>query len=217
MKWNEMQEKAIYTQHKNILVSASAGSGKTAVLIARLLNLIQNEKIEINEILAMTFTEAAANEMKKRMAKELNHALDHCDEQEKTYLQKQLANLSNAHISTIHGFCLDIIQNYYYTIALDKERVNTIMDDALTSKLIEKSMEYTFTHFMESDNFLTLCQIFSHRANSYQTLKENIQVLVESIEQKMENTEEKRPDLYDDLSDELDEVNEVLDALEQVC
>ena len=69
--WNDEQIKAIYTKHKNVLVSASAGAGKTTVLIARLVELVINNRIGIEHILAMTFTEAAANEMKKRLAAEL--------------------------------------------------------------------------------------------------------------------------------------------------
>lgn len=174
-QWNKMQEKAIYTQDKNVLISASAGSGKTTVLVARLLHLVQNKKVEIDRILAMTFTEAAANEMKKRMAKELTNAYNHsADEEEKQYLNKQLANLSNSYISTIHGFCLNIIQNYYYIIKLKKERVNSIMDDAKSADILQRSMDFTFTHFMNDDTFLELRIIFSGQGNSDLALKESI-------------------------------------------
>ena len=173
--WNAMQEKAIFTHDKNILVSASAGSGKTTVLIARLLHLIQDKKIEINRILAMTFTEAAANEMKKRMAKELTNALEMCeDSDEQDYLKKQLANLSSSYISTIHGFCLAIIQNYYYIIGLQKERVENIIDDAASASLIERSIDQTFQHYLSYDEFLYLRTIFSARANNDDALKESI-------------------------------------------
>ena len=60
-QWNEMQLKAIETKQKNVLVSASAGSGKTTVLIERLMRLVMEERVEVDAILAMTFTEAAAN------------------------------------------------------------------------------------------------------------------------------------------------------------
>ena len=74
-EWNPMQLKAIQTKEHNILVSASAGSGKTTVLIARLMDLVMKDHVSIDSILAMTFTEAAANEMKKRLATELQKAL----------------------------------------------------------------------------------------------------------------------------------------------
>ena len=78
-QWNTQQQKAITTKHKNILVSASAGSGKTTVLIARLIDLVIRDRIPVSSILAMTFTEAAASEMKKRLAKELHALLQHAE------------------------------------------------------------------------------------------------------------------------------------------
>ena len=85
-EWNPMQLKAIQTKERNILVSASAGSGKTTVLIARLMDLVMKDHVSIDSILAMTFTEAAANEMKKRLATELQKALISAHtEEEKSY------------------------------------------------------------------------------------------------------------------------------------
>lgn len=173
-KWNPMQEKAIYTKHKNILVSASAGSGKTTVLIARLLHLVQDEKMDVNRILAMTFSEAAANEMKKRLAIALKEAIQKSDnQQEKEYLQTQLATLGSAYISTIHGFCLQIIQKYYYIISLDKERVNNVMDDANKTIIMDMCMKETLQHYeATNENFHTLCNIFSARSESDEALQE---------------------------------------------
>lgn len=174
-KWNPQQEKAIYTMDKNILVSASAGSGKTTVLIARLLHLVKDKRIEIDRILAMTFTEAAANEMKKRLAKELQDALIAAEnDDERNYLNKQLANMSKANISTIHGFCLNVIQNYYYAIGLDKEAITNIMDDSTKSILLRKSMEETFSRYMYDQTFITLCQVFSTKADSNTSLQDAI-------------------------------------------
>ncbi|MEG0274520.1 MAG: UvrD-helicase domain-containing protein, partial [Longicatena sp.] len=107
-KWNEQQLKAIHTKHKNILVSASAGSGKTTVLIARLMDLVMHDHVSIDAICAMTFTEAAANEMKKRLASELQTAYQNANEEEKIFISKQLTSIQTAHISTIHSFCLSI-------------------------------------------------------------------------------------------------------------
>ena len=74
--WNPQQLKAIQTKDKNIMVSASAGSGKTTVLIARLMDLVVKDRVPIDAILAMTFTEAAASEMKKRLAASLQKAYE---------------------------------------------------------------------------------------------------------------------------------------------
>ena len=132
--WNEEQLKAIYTKDKNVLVSASAGAGKTTVLIARLVELVINNRIKIDHILAMTFTEAAANEMKKRLAAELHSLyIKSDDEAEKQYISEQLAALPNAHISTIHSFCLSIIQEFYYLSDLSAEAIESVMDEAAMS------------------------------------------------------------------------------------
>ncbi|MEF2783534.1 MAG: UvrD-helicase domain-containing protein, partial [Clostridium sp.] len=97
-KWNPMQLKAIETKEKNILVSASAGSGKTTVLIARLMDLVMKDHVSIDSILAMTFTEAAANEMKKRLAAELQNALKTAtSEEEIAYITRQLTSIQTAH------------------------------------------------------------------------------------------------------------------------
>ena len=103
--WNPDQQRAIDVRNKNILVSASAGSGKTGVLIQRLVELVTKDGVQLNEILAMTFTNAAAAEMKKRLSSEITRLIAECnDEKEKRYLNSQLTQLTTAHISTIHSF-----------------------------------------------------------------------------------------------------------------
>ena len=129
--WNEQQAKAITLRNKNILVSASAGSGKTGVLIQRFTDLIIKDRIQITEILAMTFSEAAANEMKKRLSNEITQRIQNeTNPEELAYLNQQLTRLTTAYISTIHSFCLSILQNYYYVIDCSLKRVTTIFDDA---------------------------------------------------------------------------------------
>lgn len=171
--WNKQQLAAIQTKEKNILVSASAGSGKTTVLVARLMDLVLKDHIAIDEILAMTFTEAAANEMKKRLAKELQDAWSNSqDEEEKAFLSRQLSSLSNAYISTIHSFCLSIIQKYYYMIGLDHERVNSIMDNGAMvlyqQQALQKALQIQYER--KEDIFLTLCQMFSSRPEDQESL-----------------------------------------------
>ena len=164
--FNKEQLRAIQTKRKNITVSASAGSGKTTVLIARLMDLVLVDRVEIESILAMTFTEAAANEMKKRLASSLQEAyLKSDDEDEKRYITKQLTNIQTAHISTIHSFCLSIIQEYYYVIGLDPQRIGNIMDNAMMSKLQNQALETAFElqYEKQDKSFLSLCVMFSAR------------------------------------------------------
>lgn len=164
--WNTQQLKAITTKDKNILVSASAGSGKTTVLIARLIDLVINDRIPISSILAMTFTEAAASEMKKRLARELHKLLQTTsDEDERRYISRQLSDIQNAHISTIHSFCLSIVQEYYYTIGLDGERINHIMDTASMTLFQQQALNETIQKQYEKQDeaFLNLCIQYSAR------------------------------------------------------
>ncbi len=167
--WNPQQKKAIETRNKNILVSASAGAGKTTVLIARLVDLVLKEGISLDHILAMTFTEAAANEMKKRLAFELDKRLSQStNETEKQYIANQLSALQTAHISTIHSFCLSILQEHYYTIGLSANMVTHILDDAQANAYKKRALQKAFDHqYQTMDHaFVRLTMMFSPRAEN---------------------------------------------------
>ena len=175
--WNPAQLEAIETRDKNILVCASAGSGKTTVLIARLMDLVVKDRIPIDGILAMTFTEAAANEMKKRLAAALMEQLDKAredeNEKEMAYLNQQLSSLQTASISTIHSFALSIVQKYYYMIGLSAQRVTNILDPASVRIYKQQALEKAFLKQYQShdDAFLKLCEIFSARAEDEEALR----------------------------------------------
>lgn len=172
-KWSPEQLEAITTMNHNILVSASAGSGKTTVLIARLLHIVKDLRISIDAILAMTFTEAAANEMKKRLAKELQKAIAEGEnEEEKKYLNTQLSHMANANISTIHGFCLTIIKNYYYVIGLTQERIENIMDESTQAMILKECIDHCLSCFYEHPLFLSFSSMFSSRPDNYDALIE---------------------------------------------
>ena len=114
VKWTEEQEQAIYEKNTNILVAAAAGSGKTAVLVERIINKIINEGIDIYRLLVVTFTNAAASEMRERVLDAIYKRLDKEPENEK--LQRQITLLNNASICTIDSFCLEIVRNYFYEL-----------------------------------------------------------------------------------------------------
>ena len=111
-KWTPVQEKAIKLRNKNILVSAAAGSGKTAVLVERIKRLIIEDKKGIDRMLIVTFTNAAAAEMKEKIVKAIETELEVESENEQ-FLRKQLDNIVNAQISTFHAFALDIMRRYF--------------------------------------------------------------------------------------------------------
>lgn len=119
MTWTKDQKKVIDLRDRNILVSAAAGSGKTAVLVQRILGRIQDKDhpVDVDRLLIMTFTRAAAGEMKERLSAALEAAL--YEEPDNEHLQKQMNLIHTAQITTIDGFCSYVIRNYFHTIGLD--------------------------------------------------------------------------------------------------
>ena len=117
--WTEEQQKVISLRDRNILVSAAAGSGKTAVLVQRILSKIMDTErpVDIDRLLIMTFTRAAAGEMKERISAAIDQTL--YDNPDNEHLQRQASLIHNAQITTIDGFCAYIIRNYFHMIDLD--------------------------------------------------------------------------------------------------
>lgn len=115
MNWTKEQEQAIYKNKSNILVAAAAGSGKTAVLVERIINKIINEHIDIDKILVVTFTNAAASEMRERIFNAIYKKIDESEnDAEIQNLQRQITLINKASICTIDSFCLDVIRNNFF-------------------------------------------------------------------------------------------------------
>ena len=119
MTWTKDQQKVIDTRNTNLLVSAAAGSGKTAVLVERILSLITDAEhpVDVDRLLITTFTKAAAGEMRERISRALTERLK--EDPGNEWLQRQEALVHRAQITTIHGFCLYVIRNYFHTIGLN--------------------------------------------------------------------------------------------------
>ena len=115
-KWTQEQQNVIDSRGGNLLVAAAAGSGKTAVLVERIIQMILNSdlKIDIDKLLVVTFTNAAASEMRERIGDAISKKLD-----ENEHLQDQLVLLNKASITTIHSFCLEVIKSNFHKINLD--------------------------------------------------------------------------------------------------
>ncbi|SEO70423.1 DNA helicase/exodeoxyribonuclease V, subunit A [Amphibacillus marinus] len=118
-KWTAQQEEAIYTAGEDTLVAAAAGSGKTAVLVERIIQKVLDDQqpINIDQLLVVTFTNAAAQEMRNRVAQALERALN--DKPESKHLKKQITLLQQASISTLHSFCLELIKRNSYLLDID--------------------------------------------------------------------------------------------------
>ena len=119
VQWTKEQQEVIRLRDRNILVSAAAGSGKTAVLVERILSKItdKDHPVDIDRLLIMTFTRAAAGEMKERISAAIEKAL--YEDPDNEHLQRQTTLLHTAQITTIDGFCAYIIRNYFHLIGLD--------------------------------------------------------------------------------------------------
>ena len=116
-KFTPEQRRAVTETEGNMLVSASAGSGKTYVMIERLIGIVLDGKAKVSEILAVTFTEAAAAEMKQKLVSALRKRL--IDGGDNSAVRAALDEVPSASISTIHKFCADLLRSYFYEIGLD--------------------------------------------------------------------------------------------------
>lgn len=117
--WTDEQWKAIHAAGQDILVAAAAGSGKTAVLVERIINKILSvdDPVDVDELLVVTFTNASAAEMRNRIGEALEKAIN--ENPASRHLRRQLSLLNRASISTLHSFCLEVIRKYYYQIDID--------------------------------------------------------------------------------------------------
>ena len=119
VKFTEEQQQVIDLRNRNILVSAAAGSGKTAVLVERIITRLTKDDrpLNVDELLIVTYTEAAAAEMKERIHHAIEKALE--EEPDNVHLQRQSTLIHQAQITTIHKFCLSVIRDHFHTIDLD--------------------------------------------------------------------------------------------------
>lgn len=162
-KWTKEQQAAIDTHGCNLLVAAAAGSGKTAVLVERIIKMITDFKnpIDIDRLLVVTFTNAAASEMKERIAKAISNELT--KHPKSRQLQRQLTLLNRASITTIHSFCLEVIRNNFHYIDLDPNfRIGDETEAILLkSEVIEEMFEDLYEPQRCSPEFLSLVEFYS--------------------------------------------------------
>ncbi len=156
--WTSDQQKVIDLRNRNILVSAAAGSGKTAVLVERIVKMITDKEhpLDIDRLLIVTFTNAAAAEMRERISAAIEKALEEQEEDE--HLQRQLTLIHNAQITTIDSFCLYVVRNHFYEIDIepnfrigDEGELKLLREDVIKAVLEAhyENPDETFTAFME--------------------------------------------------------------------
>ena len=147
--WTKEQLDAITTTECNLLVSAAAGAGKTAVLVERIIRLLCDaaSPLDIDRLLVVTFTEAAAAEMRERIASALEKEIRQSGRVE---LARQLSLVNGAPISTLHAFCLDVIRRYFYVVDLDP--AFRVADDSEATLLQQDTLDEVLEEALSSDD-----------------------------------------------------------------
>ncbi len=176
VKWTEDQLRAIESRGSSLLVSAAAGSGKTAVLVERLLRRIEDEKRDITEFLIITYTKAAASELRRKITDALYERIS-VNVGDK-HLRRQLALVSNARISTVHSFCTWILRNYGTAPGLSggfrvlDEHEGKIISDEILQELIEDKYTEGSREFAELSEYMSGARSDAPLLNAVRELSE---------------------------------------------
>ncbi|MGF7046088.1 ATP-dependent helicase/nuclease subunit A [Paenibacillus sp. DS2015] len=161
--WSDDQWKAISLSGDHILVAAAAGSGKTAVLVERIIRKITDEQqgFSVERMLVATFTKAAAAEMRQRIREALDRALE--QDPSNGHLRRQLSLLGRASITTLHSFCMEVIRRYYQLIPLDPgfRILNENESEMMRQEILEELFEEKYGEAEEGGLFLRLADWFS--------------------------------------------------------
>ena len=162
-KWTKEQQEVIDSRDCNLLVAAAAGSGKTAVLVERIIQIITSKEkpVDIDRLLVVTFTNAAAAEMRERIGDAIGKELE--KDPEDSHLQNQLVLLNKASITTIHSFCLEVIKSNFHKIDLDPNF--RIGDETECTILKLETIKEVFEEFYEAkdDDFYKLVESYSEK------------------------------------------------------
>ncbi len=181
--WTEEQKRAISERGRNILVSAGAGSGKTAVMVERAVRLIMDDRVPVSSMLILTFTKAAASEMKDRLRKSLKDRLAEAGVQaeEQSWIKEQLDRLGDAQISTFHSFAQRILREFFYLT--DVEPGFRALDDAEAEVLKEQAVDDLFEAEYEEkrEDFISFMDSYSGEKSDFDA-KELISELYGKLE-----------------------------------
>lgn len=182
ISFTKEQQRVIDIRNNNVLVSAAAGSGKTAVLVERIVTLVCDpaNKIDIDELLVVTFTKAAAAEMRERILKRISKELE--KDPGSAHLQKQYALVHRAMITTIDSFCQSVLRNHFQEIDLDPDF--RVMDEGekklMRQDVLERLLEEK--HAEADEAFMAAVDYFALGGNNDEKLAEYILELEEYAE-----------------------------------
>lgn len=181
MKWTTKQKEAIDERGKNLLVAAAAGSGKTAVLVERIKKLAIEDQIPIDSFLVLTFTNAAAMEMKEKLVKEIYKEIALGGENS-AFLLNQLNIIENANISTFHSFAQEIIKKFFYVIEVSPDL--KVCDETEQQILKNKAMDELFSEKFEASDadFLDFLRAYASSKN-----ENAVKQMIAELSSKMES------------------------------
>lgn len=170
--WTEKQKEAIEKRGSDLLVAAAAGSGKTAVLVERIKQLIISGEAEIDELLVVTFTNAAASEMKGKIVDAIRRQIGETPENAE-FLRSQLAKASKANISTFHAFAMEVIRRYFHVIDIDPGF--KVCDEAQSRLLMAEAIDTLFEERLAegSADFLRFLDAYSSE-KSFDSIKKQL-------------------------------------------
>ncbi|MBR1891370.1 MAG: UvrD-helicase domain-containing protein, partial [Clostridia bacterium] len=150
-KFTLEQQRVIDTKSGNLVVTASAGSGKTSVMTERFLRLVTSERIPVRRILCVTFTKLAAEELKTRLKSSLTEAAMKCEDGiEREFLFRQLDDLPQAYICTVDSFCNTLVRRYFYVAGVDPQF--GVIDEKVADSLMADALDETFETLYEAED-----------------------------------------------------------------
>ncbi|MDY5627082.1 MAG: helicase-exonuclease AddAB subunit AddA [Clostridia bacterium] len=162
--WTNDQQNAISAPVSNLLVTAAAGSGKTAVMVERIINrILKNDGVDIDKLLIVTFTNSAASEIKERIHLKILEEIDRAGES--CVLNRQLALIDNASICTIHSFCLNLIKENFNALSIDPDFKTG--DTKQVDLLLDNAVDAVFDKYYDAQDsaFLQLIKLYSPKTD----------------------------------------------------
>ncbi len=168
-RWTASQQKAIYERGGTILVSAAAGSGKTSVLVERVVSLLTDKAapVDADRLLVVTFTNAAADEVSLRIKKRLLQLLGESPDDK--LLRRQLSLIKRARISTVHAFCSSLLREHFSELDIPPDF--SVADESTALRLHDAALEYAMNEMYETryDDMRALCELFGRSRSDAET------------------------------------------------
>lgn len=212
---NDEQKEFIKSENSNVLVSASAGSGKTSTMIQKLMNIILVQKVSVKNLMVLTFTDAAATEIKQKLYNAIVASLSTAQPDNKKFLKNQLDIIDSAEIGTLHSVCKKLIIKYFYEI--NESPDFKMLSEKESKYLIESATKNVFEKHISSsdDEFFELYESYNTKRNDL-GLKKIIYAIINYLRNKADPTNWIEENIQNCFLEDLDN-NKVLMYLLDYC